>query len=69
MNEFERFSYRMKTPDAAPAPFREALRAAGASETIVVEFPADHRRPIQEIVERAFREKAKHASGHDNQPA
>jgi hypothetical protein len=38
--------------------------AGGASETLVVEFPAGHRQPIQEIIERAFRENTNHPSRH-----
>jgi hypothetical protein len=38
--------------------------AGGASETLVVEFPAGHRQPIQEIIERAFRENTNRPSRH-----
>lgn len=57
--------FRFRDDAAGPLGHLElTVGAADASATVAVEFPADHRAPIQEIIERAFREKENQPSRH-----
>jgi hypothetical protein len=49
--------FRFGNADGATGELEVIVGAAEASETIAVEFPAEHLSSIREVVERAFREK------------